>query len=163
MRAFVRITLIWILVAFLGETWLAPLLMVKGVAPDFSTIALVILALAAGAGPGSLGGFVLGLIQGLHHPPLLGLHALCKSLLGFGLGTLRGHLVFGMPAVEGVMIALAVLGQELIFLLVASNLGDSPFFAPLVTQSFPRALYSGLMGIIILRLVEFLGLLRPED
>jgi rod shape-determining protein MreD len=155
--------LIWILVAFLGEVWLAPLLTIRGIAPDFTTIALVILALAAGTGPGTIGGFVIGLVQDLYNPPLLGLHALCKSLLGFGLGTLRGHLVFGMPAVEGIMIALAVFGQEAIFLLVGSNLGDSPFFAPLFTQSLPIALYSGLMGIFTMRLMELLGLLRPED
>ena len=163
MRAFGGITLIWVLVAFLGEVWLAPLLAIKGIAPEFTTIALVILALAAGTGPGTMGGFVLGLVQDLYNPSLLGLHALCKSLLGFGLGSLRGRLVFGMPAVEGIMIALAVFSQEVIFLLVGSYLGDSPFFAPLVTQSLPIALYSGLMGIVIMRLVELLGLLRPED
>ena len=163
MRDFVRTTLTYFLVAFLGETVIAPLIRIKGIAPDFSVIALIILALSAGAGPATVGGFVVGLIQDLTHPSVLGLRALCKSLVGFGVGKLRGRLVHGVPVVEGTMIALAVLCHDFIYLLFQSRLIDESFLVPLVTRSIPVALYSGIIGVPILRLVELAGLLRVED
>ena len=44
MRHFLRTTLSWILLAFLGEPVVAPLIAIGGIAPDFTVIALVILA-----------------------------------------------------------------------------------------------------------------------
>jgi len=60
-REFIRTTLIWILVAFVGETAIGPLIDIRGIAPDFTIIALVLLALSAGPVPATVGGFVLGL------------------------------------------------------------------------------------------------------
>lgn len=163
MRDFVRTTAVFFLVAFLGETLVAPLIDIKGIAPDFSVIALIILALSAGAGPATAGGFVVGLIQDLTQPSLLGLHALCKCGVGFGVGSLRGRLVHGVPVVEATMVALAVMSHDLVFLLFQSRLIDESFLVPLMTRSIPVALYSGIIGVPILRLAEMVGLLRQED
>lgn len=163
MREFLRTTAAWMLVAFLGETVIAPMIDIKGVAPDFSVIALVILALAAGATPATAGGFILGLVQDLANPTLLGLQAVCKSVLGFGVGSLRSRLVYGVPVVEGTLVALAVIAHDFVFLLVQSRMTDDAFLLPLVTQTVPVALYSGLVGIPMIRFAEFLGILRQED
>lgn len=163
MRSFVRTTITWVVVAFVGDTILGPLIDIKGVAPDFSVIALVILALATGAGPATVGGFTLGLVQDLSNPTLLGLQALCKSGLGFGVGSLRGRLVYGVPLVEGAVVALAVFVHDFLFLLVQSNLADEQFLMPLVTRTVSVAVYSGLVGIPVIRLAEMLGILRQED
>ncbi|MCB1183383.1 rod shape-determining protein MreD [bacterium] len=163
MRAFIRTTLTWILVAFVGDTMIAPVIDIKGVAPDFSVIALVLLALAAGATPATAGGFMLGLVQDLSNPSLLGLQALCKSGLGFALGRLRGHLVYGVPLVEGAVVALSVFAHDFVFLLVQSNLSDERFLVPLLARTIPVALYSGLAAIPLIRLAEYLGILRQED
>jgi len=163
MRVFVRTSIVWVVVAFVGDTVLGPLISVRGVAPDFSVIALVVLALAAGAGPATMGGFMLGLVQDLSNPSLLGLQALCKSGLGFSLGSLRGRLVYGVPLVEGMVVAISVFAHDFIFLLVQSNLADEQFLWPLITRTIPAALYSGLMGIPVMRLAEFLGILQQED
>ena len=48
MNFFVRATLLWIIVAFVGDTMIGPLIAIRGIGPDFSIIALVILALATG-------------------------------------------------------------------------------------------------------------------
>jgi len=162
-REFLRTTSVFFLVAFLGETVLAPLIDIKGIAPDFSIIALIMLALSAGTVPGTIGGFVVGLIQDLTQPTLLGLRALIKCVLGYGIGSLRGRLVHGVPLVEATMIFLAVLGHDLVFLLFQSRLIDEAFLIPLVTRTLPDAIYSGLVGVLALRMAELLGLLRQED
>ena len=163
MRGVLRTILVFLLLAFLGETLISPLIDIKGIAPDFSIIALIILSLSSGPVSGTIGGFAVGLIQDLTQPTLLGLRALCKCGVGFGIGNLRGRLVHGVPVVEATMIALAVLAHDLVFLLFQSRLIDESFLMPLVTRSLPVAVYSGVVGVPLLRLVELLGLLSPED
>ncbi len=163
MRQFTRITLLWMFVAFVGDALVAPMIDIAGRAPDFTIIALVMLALSAGAMPATIGGFMLGLVQDVANPPLLGLRSLCKCLLGFGLGRLRGRLVHGVIVVDAVMIVLAVLLHEFVFLLVQSNLTQERFLVPLLTQALPTAVYSALVGVPLLRLAETLGVMNPED
>ena len=163
MRNFLRVTMLWILLAFLGEVVLAPLIAIKGISPDFSVIALVLLGLSQGAGPATVAGFAMGLVQDLSNPTLLGLHALCKTCLGFGIGSLRQRLVFGLPIVEGALVTLAALSHDFLFLLVQSRLTDETFLRPLLTQSLPVAIYTGLAGVVILRLADLFGFLRQEE
>ncbi len=163
MRQYLRLVLLCLGVAFVGSTMVGPLIAIGGVAPDFTIIALVILALAAGPGPGSAGGFLLGLVQDLSNPTLLGLQALCKTGLGFGLGRLKGRLVHGMPLVEATVVAITVVTHDLVFLMIQSNLTAESNFLSLFTRTLPIAVYSGLVGIPLLRLAEFLGILRQED
>ncbi len=163
MRQYLRLVLLCLGVAFVGSTVVGPLIAIGGVAPDFTIIALVILALAAGPGPGSVGGFLLGLVQDLSNPTLLGLQALCKTGLGFGLGMLRGRLVRGMPLVEAMVVAITVVTHDLFFLMIQSNLTAESNFLSLFTRTLPVAAYSGLAGIPLLRLAEYLGILRQED
>lgn len=163
MRFFLRTTLLWLMTAFVGEVAIAPFIAIKGVAPDFTIIALVLLALAAGPASATVVGFLLGLVQDLSNPALLGLRALCKSCLGFGLGSLRGRLVYGMPLVEAVVVVLSVLAHDFVYLLVQSNLTDEGFLRPLFSQSLPVAIYTGLIAVPILRVAEFMGILAQED
>lgn len=163
MRDFIRTTLIWVLVAFLGETVLSPMIDIRGIAPDFAIIALVILALAKGPLPATAAGFLMGLVQDLSNPTLLGLQAACKCGLGFGLGKVRGRLVYGLPVVEGAVLMLAVLAHDLAFLIVSGLMGSPVEPGPFFLQSVLVALYTGLVGLPVLRIAELLGILRPEE
>jgi len=163
MRQYLRLILLCLGIAFVGGTMVGPLIAIGGVAPDFTIIALAILALASGPGPGSVGGFLLGLVQDLSNPTLLGLQALCKTGLGFGLGRLRGRLVHGMPLVEATVVSISVVAHDLVFLMIQSSLTADSNFLSLFTRTLPAAVYSGLVGIPLLRLAEFLGILRQED
>jgi rod shape-determining protein MreD len=159
----VRTTASWMLLAFVGDTFVAPLISIGGIEPDFTVIALVILALAEGSLAGTLGGFVIGLVQDLATPNLLGLRALCKTLLGYGVGRLRGRIVYGMPVVEGVVVALSALSHDTLYMLVESGLSADTFLQDWLLEAVPVALYSGVVGIPLLRLADFLGILRPAE
>lgn len=163
MRTYLKTVLFCAAVAFFGGTMIGPLIAINGVAPDFPILALVVLALARGSIPGTIAGFMVGLVQDLSTPSLLGLQALCKTGLGFGLGRLRGRLIHGMPLVEATVVALSVLAHDLVFLVVQSNLTADGSILSLFTRTLPTAVYSGLAGIILLRVADYLGLLRQED
>lgn len=163
MRVFIRTTLAWVVVAFFGETVIAPIIDIMGIAPDFAVIAVVILALAEGSTAGVLGGFFVGLVQDLSMPSLLGLHALCKTLLGSTVGKLHGRLVYGMPVLEGALVLIACLAHDTLFLLVQSRMESDAFLLPLLTQALPTAVYTALVGVPLIRLADVLGILRRED
>lgn len=163
MTSLLRLSFIGFLIAFLGDTVIGPLISIKGIAPDFSIIAVVILGLALGAAPATAGGFLIGLVQDLSNPSLLGLHALCKSLLGFSIGSIRSRLVFGVPLMEMLLIVFSVVAHDFLFLLVQSRLSDDGFLLPLVTKSLPVAIYSGLVGVLLQRFLEMVGILKWED
>jgi rod shape-determining protein MreD len=162
-RAFLRTTVVLALLAFLGENLIAPLIDIRGVAPDFTVIAVVILAMAEGSRAGAVGGFCLGVVQDLSVPTLLGLHALCKSTLGFAVGRARGHLVFGMPLIEGALLLVACLGHDTLFLLVQSRQQNEVFLGPWLAQAWPTALYTAIVGVPLVRVADLLGILRQED
>jgi rod shape-determining protein MreD len=161
--ALLRTVLIWVVVAVVGELLVAPAITIAGVAPDFPLIALVLLALSAGPLAGSAGGFCIGLIQDLAAPPLLGLGALCKTLIGHTWGRMRSYLLYGMPVVEAAIILIAVIAHDLLYLLGASLLGGAEFLRPLLTRTLPVGLYSALIGLPLLRLARHFGLVAPED
>lgn len=163
MIGFLRTTVVWVLVAFLGETLVGPWIDIRGISPDFAIIALVLLGLAAGAVPATVGGFALGLVQDLANPTLLGLNALCKTGLGYLVGRARGRLVYGLPVVEFLVLVLAVVAHDIVFLLVQSRLSDDAFLTPLFMRTLPTALYTGLAGVPVIRLADFFGILGRED
>jgi rod shape-determining protein MreD len=162
-KIFLRTTVAWMTVAFVGEILVAPAITIGGVAPDFTVIAVVILALAEGSGAGCLGGFSLGLIQDLAHPNLLGLYALDKTILGYAVGRLRGRLVYGVPLIEGLVLFVAAAGHDTLYLLVQSRMGNEAFLVPMLTQALPGALYTALLGVPLVRLADMAGILRRED
>ncbi len=163
MRDFLRTTLAWVLLAFLGENVIAPAIDIGGIAPDFTVIAIVLLAMAAGARAGSLGGLALGLVQDLSVPTMLGLHALCKTLLGAVVGRTRGRLVYGLVLVEALLLLAATLAHDTLFLLVQSRQQNEAFLAPWFADALPTALYTAVVGVPLLRLADALGILRRED
>jgi rod shape-determining protein MreD len=161
--ALLRTILIWVITAVLGELLVAPAIAIGGVAPDFSIIALVLLSLTSGPLAGSVGGFCIGLVQDLATPPLLGLNALCKTVIGHAWGRMRGYLLYGMPVVEATLVLVAVLVHDTFYLLIASLLSGSEFVRPLLTKALPASLYSAVLGVPLLRLARRLGIFTPED
>ncbi len=49
------------------------------------------------------------------------------------------------------------------FLLVQSRMESDAFLLPLFTQALPTAVYTALVGVPLIRLADFLGILRRED
>jgi rod shape-determining protein MreD len=151
------------LFALIGEVVISPLISIGNIGPHFALIALAVLALSEGAFVATLSGFILGLIMDSAVPGLLGLHALCKSLTGFAMGSFRTRLVYGLPLVEGFVVTLMVLAHDTLYTMVAAWQGSSSFFQPFFLEILPSSVYTGLVSIPILRLAGFLNLLKQDD
>jgi rod shape-determining protein MreD len=160
---FLRTTVSLAALALVGDVFVAPLLSLGAIAPDFGLIALAILALGEGAFAGTVGGFALGLVADTAVPNLLGLGAFCKALAGYLVGRSRTRLVVGLPVVEGSLVALMALGHDVLYLLGQSWFSGGAFFRPMITVVVPSALYTGLVAVPLFRLADGLGLLRREE
>lgn len=163
MKSFIRVTIAWVLLVVTGEYLLAPVMAIREVAPDFTIIAVVILAMARGVRAGALGGFSLGLVLDLAVPTMLGLHALCKTALGFAVGHTRGRLVYGLLPVEGALFFLSSLGHDTFFMLIQSRQQSEVFIGSWFADALPTALYTTLIGVPLVRLADLAGMLRRED
>src|SRR3989442_342283 len=97
----------------IAHATLAPALRIADVAPDIPLIVVVLLALRRGSEFGCIGGFAAGLLQDAAGGGLIGVQALTKALVGFGIGTLGARLRVTQPLVQV---------PRLVFLSVAEGL-----------------------------------------
>src|SRR2546422_9060006 len=79
---------------------LTPLVSVGGVTPDLPLIMVILLALRRGPEFGCMAGFVTGLLQDAAGGGLIGVQALTKGLIGFGIGVAGGRLRLSQPLVQ---------------------------------------------------------------
>src|SRR5207248_11416570 len=75
-------------------------LRIADVAPDIPLIVVVLLALRRGPEFGCAAGFLAGLLQDVAAGGLIGVQALTKALVGFGIGTAGGRLRVTQPLVQ---------------------------------------------------------------
>jgi rod shape-determining protein MreD len=137
-----------------------------GVRPDLTVLLIVFLGLRRGPVVGTLLGFFLGLLQDLLVPSTLGMNMLAKSCLGYLLGKLSGNLLLGGLGFYSAVIAISVLVHDGIYLLAYTKLDVPRTLGMFFTQSVPTALYTAVVGLVILAVATALGgaqLLSPRE
>ena len=131
----------------LAHATLAPALRVGNVAPDIPLIVVVLLALRRGPEFGCLAGFVAGLLQDVAGGGLLGVQALTKGLVGFGIGCLGGRLRVTQPLVQVPGLILLTMTEALArYALLQLFRFPAPFGDLMTFVVLPQALYNGFIG-----------------
>jgi rod shape-determining protein MreD len=126
---------------------MGPALRIADVAPDIPLIVVVMLALRRGAEFGCGAGFLAGLLQDAATGGLLGVQALTKSVIGFGVGALGSRLRVSQPLVQvpGLVVLSLVEGVARFSLLQLFHFPAS--FGELMTYVvLPQAIYNGFLG-----------------
>jgi len=119
---------------------------VGGIRPDLPLIAVVLLASRRGAATGAWAGFFIGLGQDLTNPALLGLNALAKGCIGYGLGRLRERFDAATPATHTAILVIAGLVHDLIYLTIWTRLALSEMAYELGTRTLPTLVYTAFVG-----------------
>ena len=150
---------LFLALAFILQTTWVHLFEIFGLKPDLIVLALVYVALAAGAIKATILGFCIGFIQDIHAPEDLGLNALVDSLIGFVVGWGRMGIMVDNIQTQVALVVGAVLVHDLIYYVGQSGteLGDVPFFW--LRYSLGRSLYTGLIGLLL----SYLLLLRRRQ
>ncbi|PYM19531.1 MAG: rod shape-determining protein MreD [Candidatus Rokuibacteriota bacterium] len=129
------------------QATLAPALRIGDVAPDIPLIVVVLLALRRGSETGCLAGFAAGLLQDIATGGLIGVQALTKAVVGFGVGALGGRLRVTQPLVQvpGLLVLSVAEGLGRFFLLKLFRF-PAPFTEVMTYVVLPQAVYNGFLG-----------------
>jgi rod shape-determining protein MreD len=144
MRTFLVVA---ILSGGVAHATLGPSLRIADVAPDIPLIVVVMLALRRGPEFGCGAGFLAGLLQDAATGGLLGVQALTKAVIGFGIGAVGGRLRVSQPLVQvpGLVVLSLVEGVARFALLQLFHFPAS--FGQLMTYVvLPQAIYNGFLG-----------------
>lgn len=127
---------------------------IAGIRPDLLVAFVVYLGWMRGPIAGTAGGFLVGLIQDLDAPGPLGLNALSKTIVGFAVAKAGFRVHRANAVVRFAFFLFAMLAHDIVYF-AASSLGDPALFAKqMFTIALPSALYTALVVIVILALVE---------
>jgi rod shape-determining protein MreD len=144
MRTFLAVA---VLSGGVAHATMGPALRIADVAPDIPLIVVVMLALRRGPEFGCGAGFLAGLLQDAATGGLLGVQALTKAMIGFGVGALGGRLRVSQPLVQvpGLVVLSLVEGVARFGLLQLFHFPAS--FGELMTYVvLPQAIYNGFLG-----------------
>lgn len=127
---------------------------IAGIRPDLLVAFVVYLGWMRGPIAGTVGGFLVGLIQDLDAPGPLGLNALSKTIVGFAVAKAGFRVHRANAGVRFAFFLFAMLAHDVIYF-AASSLGDVGLFTKqMFTIAVPSALYTALVVIVLLGLVE---------
>ncbi len=128
-------------------------LSLAGIKPDLILALLYIIGLLTGPVEAALAGVCLGLLMDIGTASLLGLTGLTRGLVGFFAGLLgRKVLNITSPSNGLFLAAFSLIEGICIILFLQLFYGDLPFFSLVAGRVLPQAVYTGALGILLLRL-----------
>jgi rod shape-determining protein MreD len=132
---------------------LAPLSL-DGIKPDLALALLYIIGLLTGPMEAVLAGMAIGLVQDIGSASLIGFSGLTRGLIGLSAGLL-GRRVLDLTSRSNSLFLAAFSLLEGIFIALFLQMfyGSIPFVSLLVGRILPRALYTGVLGAVLLRLI----------
>jgi rod shape-determining protein MreD len=147
----------------LAHATLAPALRIADVAPDIPLIVVILLALRRGSEFGCAAGFVAGLLQDVAAGGLLGVQALTKALVGFGLGAAAGRLRVTQPLVQIPGLVLLTLAEGIArFAVLQLFRFPAPFGELMTFVILPQALYNGFIGAALVFALAWTDILKDR-
>lgn len=142
---------------------LAPALRIADVAPDIPLIVVILLALRRGPEFGCAAGFLAGLLQDVAAGGLIGVQALTKALVGFGLGAAGGRLRVTQPLVQIPGLVLLTVAEGVArFTLLQLFRFPAPFGELMAFVVLPQALYNGFIGAALVLALAWTNVVKER-
>ncbi|MCL2024223.1 MAG: rod shape-determining protein MreD [Coriobacteriia bacterium] len=149
MRTFL-VNALTLLVALLLQILVAPYIAIWGVSPNFLMIAVVIMALVEGPNAGTVLGFIAGLLFDLLGVGPVGPMALVLAVTGYVAGLIHENLFAEGWLLPVIVIAIATLTSEVLYMLVVLLLGtEASFFGAFIRIVLPSTLYNAVIATIV--------------
>ncbi len=145
-----------VLLSFIIQTTIADDLALFGGRPDFLFIILAYMSLAYGSTTGMILGFSAGLLQDFYGPASnLGLNALCKTLVCFGIGLGKDGLQKEVFLIMLSVLAIGMLLHEILYFLIYVDFDVSVFFEMMWRRSLPAWVYTCILGAVLASALKF--------
>lgn len=149
----------WTLATFLARGALVDLLSPFGVRPDLLAVIAVYWALATGPVPGTISGFLVGLVADAELGRGLGPQAAVFAVAGFLVGRAGRDLMRESLVPQAVLLFLTALASGVVAALLSSGGGSLLGFGLL--RLLGQAIYTALVGPALYWLLRRLGLPDP--
>jgi len=143
--------------ALILQGTLLKLVAVGQVKPDLVLLVLFYMALLEGSFNATIAGFCMGLAQDVYSAELLGLNALCKSLIGFGLGYCKRGVFVETLVARALILFGAVVAHDILYFFISFWPDVSESLWQLVRYGLPTAFYTALLGYVVFYLM------RPKE
>ena len=134
-----------------------PRVAIGEISPDFMLLLVAYFAIHRKPEHGAVAGFLIGLFQDLFNPELLGLNALTKSIIGYGLGLIGSKTEPDNPLLLMAVLAAAAAANDFVYLLFFTGLHLGNFFILWTTVSIPSAAYTAVAGIVAHKAADMIG------
>jgi rod shape-determining protein MreD len=148
-------------IALILQSTLLKLVSVGQIQPDVILLVLFLIALLEGSFGATIAGFCTGLVQDIYAPETLGLNALCKSLVGFGLGYCQRGVFMESLAARALILFSAVLVHDILYFQISLWPEVGGALALVVRVGIPTALYTALLGYVVFYLMGRKEKIRP--
>lgn len=137
------------------------------VKPDLALAVLFVIGLLTGPIEATLAGVGIGLIQDIGSASLIGFSGFTRGLAGLAAGLLGTRVLdIGSPAIALFLALFSFAEGVLIALFLQVTAGDVPFLSLMASRFLPQALYTSILGLVILRLINkrhILTMLKRRD
>ncbi len=156
MKPRVYITVLLLIIPF-QATLLGPFSL-GGIKPDLALTVLFVIGLLTSPAEATLAGIGIGLAQDIGSASLIGFSGFTRGLTGLAAGILGTRVLdIGSPAIVFFLVIFSFAEGVLIALFLQVTYGDVPFLSLLGTRFLPQALYTGVLGLMVLRVVNKRG------
>ncbi len=149
----IRILLLAVVI-FVLQLMVVPSIGLLGVAPDLVTILLIALVLERGPVAAVIIGFVLGFLQDLGNASFLGMYALAKSLIAYGVSRYGAGFLPESILFKGLLIFAATLFNDLVVLVVTTGFDLPAIIVSFFRYSILSALYTAVVGLLVFTLID---------
>jgi rod shape-determining protein MreD len=151
MKSLVYVTILLLIIP-VQASLLAPLSL-GGIKPDLALVLLYIIGLLTGPAEAALAGVAIGLIQDIGSASFFGFSGLTRGLIGFSAGMLGRRVLDVTSRSNSIFLAAFSLLEGLfIAFFLQMFYGSVPLISLTVVRILPQALYTGLLGAVLLRL-----------
>ncbi len=156
MKPRVYITVLLLIIPF-QATLLGPFSL-GGIKPDLALTVLFVIGLLTSPVEATLAGVGIGLVQDIGSASLIGFSGFTRGLTGLAVGILGTRVLdITSPAIVLFLALFSFAEGLLITFFLQVTYGDVPFFSLVGTRFLPQALYTGVLGVVVLRFVNKKG------
>jgi rod shape-determining protein MreD len=138
-----------------------------GIKPDLALAVLFVIGLLTGPAEAAAAGMGIGLLQDIASASLIGFSGLTRGLVGLAAGLLGTRVIdSSSPAVVPFLALFSLAEGVLIMSFLQATDGAVPFFSLVIGRLLPQAIYTSLLGLLVLRLAsrkKVLPMLKRHD
>ena len=129
---------------------------VAGASPDLMMVMLVVLVIDRKPIVGIIAGFLLGFLQDLGNASFLGMNALAKSLVGYGIARYGRDYLPDNILFKGLLVLIACLIHDIIKLHITTSFDSADVIVAFFRYSILSAAYTALLAVLVMQIIDIL-------